>query len=97
MPFRFRRSVKIVSGLKTNLNKHGMSLTVGGRGEHHTADSKGQSTTSLGIPGSGLSYQHRSSRQNDRPDAESCPSCGNEVAAGDVFCSRCGVRFASLP
>lgn len=54
--FRFRRSVKIAPGLKLNFNKNSTSLTFGGKGAHYTINSKGTKTTSLGIPGTGLSY-----------------------------------------
>lgn len=54
--FRFRRSVKIAPGLKINLNKKSTSVTVGGKGFHQTVSSNGKKTTSVGIPGTGLSY-----------------------------------------
>lgn len=56
MGIRFRRSIKIAPGLKLNLNKKSVSLTAGKRGAHFTVNSKGKRTTSVGIPGTGLSY-----------------------------------------
>jgi hypothetical protein len=53
--FRFRRSIKILPGVRWNLNKGGSSLTFGGRGYRHTIGSKGSRTT-VGIPGTGISY-----------------------------------------
>jgi hypothetical protein len=36
MGFRFRRSVKILIGLKTNFSRSGVSTSIGGRGAHVT-------------------------------------------------------------
>lgn len=53
--FRFRRSVKILPGVRWNLNKGGSSFTFGPRGFKYTVGSKGARTT-VGIPGTGISY-----------------------------------------
>lgn len=54
--FRFRKSIKLAPGLKLNLNKKSTSLTFGGKGFHHTISSNGTNTTTVGIPGTGVSY-----------------------------------------
>jgi hypothetical protein len=64
---RARRSIKLGSGVKLNLNKRSVGLTVGGRGAHYTVNSRGQRTTTVGIPGSGVSYTSRSSARNGPP------------------------------
>lgn len=56
MGVRFRKSVKITKGMKVNFGKTGASLTVGTRGLHHTVHTSGKRTSSIGIPGTGLSY-----------------------------------------
>ena len=56
MGFRFRKSFKIAPGVKFNVNKKSVGLTFGKRGAHFTVNSKGKRTTSVGIPGTGLSY-----------------------------------------
>lgn len=56
MGLRFRKSFKIAPGVKLNLNKNSTSVTFGGRGAHYTINSKGKRTTTLGIPGTGISY-----------------------------------------
>lgn len=56
MGLRFRRSIKIAPGVKLNLNKKSVGVTVGTRGAHYTINSKGKKTASVGIPGTGLSY-----------------------------------------
>ena len=54
MPIRFRKSYRILPGVKVNVSKSGMSFTVGSRGFHLTFGKRGVRQT-VGIPGSGLS------------------------------------------
>lgn len=56
MGWRFRRSFKIAPGIKINLNKKSIGITFGTKGAHYTLNTKGQQTSSLGIPGTGLYY-----------------------------------------
>lgn len=56
MGLRFRKSVTLCKGVKLNLGKTGMSVSVGGKGHHKTINTKGQITTSVGIPGTGIYY-----------------------------------------
>lgn len=56
MGFRFRKSFKIAPGIKFNVNKKSVGFTFGKRGAYFTVNSKGKRTTSIGIPGTGLSY-----------------------------------------
>lgn len=60
MGLRFRKSIKIAPGVKINLNKKSVSATVGTKGAHYTVNSKGKRTTSVGIPGTGISYTQTS-------------------------------------
>ena len=53
----FRKSIKIANGLRLNVSKSGISLTAGKKGMHYTINSKGKSTASVGIPGTGVSYR----------------------------------------
>jgi hypothetical protein len=57
MGFRYRKGIKIAPGLKLNLNAHSVSLTGGVPGAHLTYNSQGYRTSSVGVPGSGLSYR----------------------------------------
>jgi hypothetical protein len=57
MGFRFRRSVKILPGIRLNFGKRGISTSIGVRGAHVTFGRTGVRTT-VGLPGSGLSYTH---------------------------------------
>ncbi len=57
---RVRRSIKLGPGVKLNLNKRSMGLSVGGRGAHYSINTRGTRTRTVGIPGTGLSYVDRS-------------------------------------
>ena len=54
MPIRFRKTFKVLPGVKINLSRGGISTTVGSRGLHLTFNKHGV-RQSVGIPGSGLS------------------------------------------
>lgn len=56
MGLRFRKSVTLCKGVKLNFGKSGMSISVGGKGYRKTINTKGQVTTSIGIPGTGIYY-----------------------------------------
>lgn len=52
---RFRKSVKIMKGVKVNFSKSGASLSLGGRGHSVNLGGRGVRVTN-GIPGTGLSH-----------------------------------------
>jgi hypothetical protein len=52
---RFRRYIRFFPGLRLNISKSGVSVSAGVRGAHYTASRTGTRTT-VGLPGSGLSY-----------------------------------------
>lgn len=55
MGFRVRRSIRLGKGLRVNLSKSGASLSIGRPGATVNFGPKGKRTT-VGLPGSGLSY-----------------------------------------
>jgi hypothetical protein len=55
MSFRFRRSIRILPGLRLNIGKRGVSTSIGVRGAHITIG-HGKVRETVGIPGTGLSY-----------------------------------------
>lgn len=61
MGLRFRKSIKILPGVRINYGLHSTSVSVGGKGFHTTYSSTGRVTRSVGIPGTGLSYVTTSS------------------------------------
>ncbi|WP_462413503.1 DUF4236 domain-containing protein [Neobacillus sp. Marseille-QA0830] len=56
MGLRFRKSFKIAPGIRMNLGKTGVGVSFGGPGLRYSIHSSGRRTTTVGIPGSGLSY-----------------------------------------
>ena len=56
MGFRFRRRLRIMPGIYVNLSKTGGSLSIGGHGATLNVSRAGTRTT-VGLPGSGLSYR----------------------------------------
>ena len=55
MGFRFRRSIRLAPGLRLNLSRTGLSASLGRRGATVNLNANGARTT-VGLPGSGLSY-----------------------------------------
>ena len=55
MPIRFRHSIRIVPGVRLNIGKGGVSTSLGERGAHVTVG-HGHTRTTVGVPGTGLSY-----------------------------------------
>lgn len=52
MPLTFRKSFRILPGVRLNINRHSWSITTGGRrGPRRTHSSTGRRTTSLDLPG----------------------------------------------
>lgn len=52
MPVTFRRSVRILPGVRLNFGRHSWSITVGPRnGPKRTWSSTGRRTTSMDLPG----------------------------------------------
>lgn len=56
MGLRFRKSISIMPGVKLNFGKTGMSVSTGIPGFRKTFHTSGKVTTSMGIPGTGISY-----------------------------------------
>ncbi len=53
----FRKSITIAPGVKINLSKSGPSISFGKKGIRETISATGKSTTSVGIPGTGVYYK----------------------------------------
>lgn len=70
--FQFKKSIKLTPLLKLNFNKNSTSVTLGHRGLHHTINSKGTQTTSLGVPGNGFSYVDIKSSKSTSNHSPTC-------------------------
>lgn len=56
MGLRFRKTISILPGVRLNLGKSTASISVGMPGFRKTFNTKGQVTTTVGLPGTGLYY-----------------------------------------
>lgn len=63
MTINFRKSIKILPGVKLNLNKKGVSISAGVRGARVTVGKRGTHAT-VGLPGTGLSVTKKIGAQN---------------------------------
>jgi tetratricopeptide (TPR) repeat protein len=54
--FRFRRSIRLGPGVRLNVGKTGLGVSMGVRGARRSFHSSGRETASVGIPGTGLGY-----------------------------------------
>lgn len=90
MGFRFRRSIKILPGVRINLSKKGVSsVSIGRRGATVNIRANGETRATLGIPGTGLSWQTRLDKPVSRHMTE-CPCCGHRMRRQWDRCPRCG-------
>lgn len=64
MGFRFRKSVKIAPGVRATISKKSASISVGTKGARHTISTTGRKTTTVGIPGTGISHVSTSSAKH---------------------------------
>jgi Protein of unknown function (DUF4236) len=76
MGLRFQRRIKVLPGLRLNLSRSGVGFSVGARGAHVGITARGQRYTSIGLPGSGLSWReyHNPHHSAGDPSAQ-CDLC----------------------
>lgn len=91
MGLRFRRSIKIAPGVRVNLNKKSASVTFGPKGLKHTVSTTGKSHTTVGAPGTGLSYTTSSGDQPARVPAAQRPTSPKSKAVVLPLCIFLGV------
>lgn len=78
MGWRFHRSIRLSKGLRINFGKTGTSFTTGVRGAHVTVNTNGKRTTSVGIPGTGISYVKTDKiGGKSAPKSDTFPSAAN--------------------
>lgn len=70
MGLRFRKSIKILPGVKLNFGKKSAGVSVGTTGARYSVNSSGRKTSTVGIPGTGLSYS-KSSGDGKKSDKDS--------------------------
>ncbi|MFL4904845.1 DUF4236 domain-containing protein [Streptomyces sp. MMS24-I2-30] len=69
MPITFRKSFRILPGVRLNINRRSWSITLGGgNGPRHTISSTGRRTTSIDLPGPfGWRSTRSRRRRGERP------------------------------
>ena len=70
MGLRFHKSFKILPGVKLNINKKSVGVTLGTKGAHYTINSSGKRTASVSLPGTGLSYSTSTSGKSKEKDKD---------------------------
>jgi hypothetical protein len=63
MGIRFSKSFKVAPGVRVRLNAKSTSISLGGKGLRYTANSRGRRTTTVSVPGTGMSVRHTSGRR----------------------------------
>lgn len=77
--FSFQNSVKLFPGDRWNIGKNSSSLSFGGKGFHYTVGPRGGRTT-VGIPGTGLSYTETSGHTSTTTEESSgCAGCLGQI------------------
>jgi tetratricopeptide (TPR) repeat protein len=56
MGIRFRKSVRIAPGVRLSVSKSGFGVSAGFRGARYSVHSSGRRTTTVGLPGTGISH-----------------------------------------
>ncbi|EGT3606795.1 DUF4236 domain-containing protein [Clostridium perfringens] len=64
MGFKVRKSFKIAPGVKVNVGKKSMGVSIGGHGVRYSVNSRTGARTTIGLPGTGLSYTSTSRKYN---------------------------------
>ena len=73
MGLRFRKSIKILPGVKLNLGKKSAGVSVGTTGARYSVNSSGRKTSTVGVPGTGLSYSKSSGSKKGKDSSSGLP------------------------
>ena len=74
MAFRFRKSINLGGGARVNFSKSGIGASVGGKGCRVTKKADGGTRATVGIPGTGLSYQKDSKKSQAKSSVSAAPA-----------------------
>lgn len=106
MGFRFRKSVKILPGVRLNFGKKGFtSTTIGGKFFKTNVSNRGVKHT-FSVPGTGVSYQTKTyknaptnydSATSNAPLYWYCASCYVANLPDSRFCYKCGGAYVPNP
>lgn len=106
MGFRFRKSIKILPGVRLNFGKKGFtSTTIGGKFFKTNVSNRGVKHT-ISVPGTGVSYQTKTYRNApanydstnfNAPLYWYCASCYVANLPDSSFCHKCGGAYVPNP
>lgn len=102
MPLFFRKSIKILPGVKLNINKKSTSVTFGHRGARVTTGSKG-THVSIGIPGTGIYFREKIGSKKRKSNTKELPTIShyysteetkeNMLLCGAIVVTICIILF----
>jgi hypothetical protein len=87
MPVRFRRTFKILPGVKVNVSKGGISFTVGAKGYHLNFSKRGVRQT-VGLPGSGLSQSSYIIKNDSEHETETKKEKDENSSSEEVIAAK---------
>lgn len=92
MTFQFRKRVKIAPGISLNFGKKGVSISAGVRGARVTVG-RGRTTTSVGIPGTGI---YDRTTHGHRASDEVAPNASAGIARPLIICILFVIGFGTI-
>jgi len=100
--FLFKKSIKIAPGIRLNIGKKSVGISAGIKGARISANTKGQTNASVGVPGTGISFRKRLNSKESKAPAKQkptppafvyCNNCGVKLQQGSNFCHKCGKKM----
>jgi hypothetical protein len=82
---RFRRSVRVLPGIRLNFGRRSTSVSIGVRGAHVTFGGSQGTRTTIGIPGSGLSYTEVSKPHHISEALPAAPATDTDIPKGKAW------------
>lgn len=81
MGLRIRKSVKVAPGVRMTAGRKSASISVGTKGARITKSTTGRKTTTLGVPGTGVSHVSTSSSKQKKRRSSSAGAAPSSEAA----------------
>lgn len=85
MGFRFRKTIKLLPGVKLNISKSGVSTSIGRPGATVNIKKGRKTKATIGIPGTGMSYSSGGGSNPSETESRSMGIGGWIVAAVAVY------------
>lgn len=84
MALRFRKSIKVAPGVRLNISKKSIGVSAGVKGYRKSINSSGRVTTSIGVPGTGVSYVTTKNAKKSGNPSISARSTASPSSASDT-------------